>query len=203
MDKIDQLRKIANINSGIIRHADLALLHIEYYSIQRLINNGILAKIKYGLYHFVQETGDLSDAAQIARLFPDGILTMYSALFFYKYTCHTPLGWDIAIDRNVSKSRFKLDFPAVQPYYLESRHLEYGVTLAKFEDCLIPVFDRDRLICECLRYETKMDREIFDMAVRNYIQDENSSMARLINYSLKRGVFNKARKQFKLINDYD
>jgi predicted transcriptional regulator of viral defense system len=203
MDKIDQLKKIANLNNGIIRHADLAILHIEYNSIQRLINNGVLAKIKYGLYHFAQETGRLSEAAQVARLFPDGILSMYSALSYYQYSCRTPMVWDIAIDKNVSKSRFKLDFPAVRPHYLDPRHLEYGVALAKFEGCLMPVFDRDRLICECLKYETKMDREIFDMAMRFYSQDENRSMAKLINYSLKRGVLNKARKQFNLINDYD
>ncbi len=76
---------------------------------------------------------------------------MYTALFYYGYSDRTPLSWDIAIDRNTSKSRFKIDYPYVQPYYMTPEHLAYGITTAEYEDCQIKIFDRDRQICECIK----------------------------------------------------
>ena len=58
----------------------------------------------------------MSEAAQVAQLFPDGVLCMYTALFYYRYSDRTPLEWNIAVDRDTSKSRFHLDYPFVQPY---------------------------------------------------------------------------------------
>ena len=69
----------------------------------------------------------------------------------YLANIRTPLSWDIAIDRNTSKSRFKIDYPYVQPYYMTPEHLAYGITTAEYEDCQIKIFDRDRQICECIK----------------------------------------------------
>lgn len=52
-------------------------------SVQKLIINGTIEKIKNGYYRLVETQNAKSEAARIAMLFPDGILCMNTALFYY------------------------------------------------------------------------------------------------------------------------
>ena len=94
----------------------------------------------------------------------------------------TPLEWNIAVDRDTSKSRFKLDYPFVQPYYMKKEFLAFGVTTADYGDCTMQIFDRDRLICECIFYENKMDRETYNKAIQSYVADTKKNVPKLLEY---------------------
>ena len=152
------LEKLADECGGIFRTSDLAALGYNTYAIRKMVDEQIIERIKQGYYRLCKTNDLISEAAQIAQLFPDGVLCMYSALFYYRYSDRTPLEWNIAVDRDTSKSRFKLDYPFVQPYYMKKEFLAFGVTTADYGDCTMQIFDRDRLICECIFYENKMDR---------------------------------------------
>lgn len=41
-----------------------------------------------------------------------------------------------------------------------------------FGNAKMQIFDKDRLICECLKYEDKMERAVFQEGVLSYIKDE-------------------------------
>lgn len=196
MNKFSQLSVIALQNRGIIKSADLYALKIEYRAIQRLIKDGVLEKIKYGIYRLKCESDKLSEIEQVAQLFPDGILCMYAALFYYGYIDKKPTSWDIAFDKNVSKSRFVIDYPVVQPHYHNPRHLAYGVALAQFEHNSMFIFSRDRLICECLYFEKKIDYVTFNNALQRYRDDEKKNIAALIKYAVVRSVLKKVDKRF-------
>ncbi|WP_010261980.1 type IV toxin-antitoxin system AbiEi family antitoxin domain-containing protein [Treponema primitia] len=193
MRSIEQLKALAASQNGIIRASDIASLKIDYRLLQKWIRSGAIEKIKQGYYGLTEDMENRSEAALIAELFPDGVICMYSALFYYRYSDRTPLNWDIAINKNASKARFHLDYPYIQPYYLEATQLEYGVTTADYQDCALQIFDRDRLICECLRYENKMDREIFNKAVQGYIGDAKRSISTLLEYAKRRRILKKVK----------
>ena len=118
---------------------------------------------------------------------------MYTALFYYRYSDRTPLEWNIAVDRDTSKSRFKLDYPFVQPYYMKKELMSFGVTTADYSDCTMQIFDRDRLICECIFYENKMDWETYNKAIQGYVADAKKSVPRLLEYAEKRRILKKVK----------
>lgn len=185
---VEMLKSKFKENVGILRTAEFTALKIDYRGIQKLIASGKIEKIKNGYYHWIENKSELSEQALISRLYSDGVICMYSALFYYGYTDRTPLNWDIAINKDVSKARFKIDYPYVQPYYLEPESLTYGVTTADYGDCTMQIFDRDRLICECLKYEPKMDRETFNKAIQAYINDPKKNVAKLLEYAKQRRI---------------
>ena len=45
------------------------------------------------------------------------------------------------------------------------------------------IYDRDRLICDCLRYRNKMDKELFNKAVQSYILDPKKNIPKLLEYA--------------------
>ena len=187
------LEKLADECGGIFRTSDLAALGYNTYAIRKMVDEQIIERIKQGYYRLCKTNDLISEAAQIAQLFPDGVLCMYSALFYYRYSDRTPLEWNIAVDRDTSKSRFKLDYPFAQPYYMKKEFLAFGVTTADYGDCTMQIFDRDRLICECIFYENKMDRETYNKAIQSYVADTKKNVPKLLEYAEKRRVLKKVK----------
>lgn len=183
-------------NSNILmKRSELQGLQLYQKDINELVEKGCLEKVRQGWYQIVYKDVETSEASLIAAMFPDGVICMYTALFYYRYSDRTPLDWDIAIDRDTSKSRFKIDYPYVKPYYMEKIHLEYGVTEAEFEDVTMKIFDRDRLLCECIRNENKMDKETYNKAIQAYISDSNKSISNLIKYAKQRNMLKKVSER--------
>lgn len=195
MNLVTQLRKISSLNNGVIKTSDFSMLKISDYRRRKLIDEGVVDKIKNGYYRLTEDADRMSEAALIAELFPEGVLCMYTALFYYGYSDRTPSAWDIAIDKDSSKSRFNLDYPYVQPYYIEPHLLSFGVTIAQYEDCEIKIFSKDRLICECLKHESKMDKEIFNKAIQKYIADNSKSIPKLLEYAQRLRILRKVKER--------
>ena len=189
---VQSREQAAECNSAalLIKTAELSALKIYYRDIVALIDEGFLEKVKQGYYRAIaiKESYGPSEASVVAALYPDGVLCMYTALFYYGYSDRTPLSWDIAIDRNTSKARFNIDYPYVQPYYMKPEHLTYGIATAEYEDCQMQIFDRDRLICECIKNENKMDRESYNKAIQGYVADSKKSISNLLSYAKKRNI---------------
>ena len=117
------------------------------------------------------------------RLFPDAILCMDTALRYYGYSDRTPGEWHLAVSKDSGKSRFNIDYPFVKPYYVEPSVLELGLTNGNMDGHTVRIYDKDRLICDCLRYRNKMDKEIFNKAIRAYIEDPGKNIPKLMEYA--------------------
>ena len=191
---MDYIKKATTANRKmLIKRSELNDLKLYQKDINELVEQGYLEKVRQGWYQVVDNENEKSEAALIAALFPDGVICMYTALFYYMYSDRTPLDWDIAIDRDTTKSRFKLDYPYIKPYYIEKKHLEYGITEANFEGSIMKIFDRDRLICECIRNERSMDKETYNKAIQAYINDSNKCISNLIEYAKQRNILKKVK----------
>ena len=139
-------------------------------------------KIRRGYYQWISPD-DFSEVGTVIRLFPDAILCMDTALRYYCYSDRTPGDWHLAVSKDSGKSRFKIDYPFVKPYYVEPAVLELGLTTGTMDGHTIRIYDKERLICDCLRYRNKMDKEIFNKAIQKYIADPEKSIPKLMEYA--------------------
>ncbi len=196
MKKMDVVNDIFDNSDAFIKTAVLRKSGLTYKDIQDLMKQSIIEKVKHGYYRKKNE--ELSENKHMALLFPDGILTMDSALFYYGYSDRTPIEWHMAFDKDTSKARFKQYYPPIKPYYLSKESLDYGVTVADFDDAKMQIFERDRLVCEVLLYENKLDREIHNKAIQGYISDPKKNIAKLIEYATKRRVTKKIKDKIEV-----
>jgi predicted transcriptional regulator of viral defense system len=109
--QIEKVKELAETSGGIFRTADLTVLGVTPYQVRKLVAEHVIERVKPGYYCLYSAQESMSEAKQIAQLFPDGVLCMYTALLYYRYSDRTPLEWDIAVDKDTSKSRFKLGLP--------------------------------------------------------------------------------------------
>ena len=167
---------------GMMRTKELEQEKIRYRNVQQLIEAGYVEKVRYGYYQWVNPD-DFSEAGTVTRLFPDAIFCMDTALRYYGYSDRTPGDWHLAVSKDSGKSRFNIDYPFVKPYYVEPAVLELGPTKGTMDGHEIRIYDKDRVICDCLRYRNKMDKEIFNKAIQNYIADPEKSIPKLLEYA--------------------
>lgn len=119
----------------------------------------------------------------INSLFPDAILCMETALFYYRYSDRNPVEWNITIDKNTSRQRTQIDYPFVKAYRVEPALLSVGETKGEIDFTEVRIYDRDRTICDILRNMNKMDKEIFNKAIQNYVKDPKKNIPNLIQYA--------------------
>ena len=91
---------------GIAKASELQELGLDYRKVQALVRDQFLRKVRNGYYALYERKID--EIEWIAAMFPDGVLTMESACYYYGYLDAKPFQWSIAVDKNTSKSRFKI-----------------------------------------------------------------------------------------------
>ena len=179
---IKNLNDIFKDYDYVMTTAQLSAVKLYYRDIQRMLNEGLIEKIKRGYYHWIESYGK-DEIVIINRLFPDGVLCIDTALFYYKYSDRTPAEWHITIDKNTSRQRTQVEYPLIKAYRVESELLPLGETNEEIDSQKVRIYDRDRTICDVLRNMNKMDKEIFSKAIQGYVKDPKKNIPNLMQYA--------------------
>lgn len=191
--QIQAIQELMEKNNGVVKTSQLYTLGLDYRRIQNFVEYGVIEKVKNGYYSMNFHKKREEDI--MAALFPDCVLTMESAMYCHHYLKNRPFKWTVAVDKNTSKSRFKLDYPLVLPYYTEPEVLQMGVEKMQIGNVEMSVYCRERLICDILKYENRMEREDLQQALRAFLSDKNKDIAKLLSYARERKVLSKVRSQ--------
>ena len=192
MRSSDEIKSVFEKHAGMMRTHELYAERVFYKDIQRLILDGVIERIRYGYYQWI-DIDKQSEAATVARLFPDAVFCMDTALFYYRYSDRIPPAWHLAVNKHSGKSRFRIDYPFIKPYFVEPSLLGVGMTSGEMDGNSIRIYDKERTICDCLRYSGKMDREVFNNAIRRYVDDPAKDITRLIEYAKRLRVLQKTK----------
>ena len=136
MKDVEKYKKIFERYGGIMRTKDLQKEKVQYRALQRLIDQGAVEKVRYGYYQWI-DPEDFSEFVTVSRLFPDAVFCMETALRYYGYSDRNPTEWHMAVSKDSGKSRFKIDYPFVKPYYVDPACLEVGLAQFIFSQCHI------------------------------------------------------------------
>ena len=191
-EKIEELNKHLIKNGGVLKSSELNKIGFSSRQINRLVDNGILSKIKHGYYESVETPP--KEEVIIARLFPKATIFLESAAMYYNYTDRIPAAWQIAVDKDSNLHQYNIDYPIIEPYYLESKFIELGVETTKVEGVLVRIYDRDRTVCDFLRYENKLDNEVFTNVLKRYVSDKDKNIRKLFDYAKALNIENKVQR---------
>ena len=190
------IKILSNIFSDyqyIMTTAELQAEKLYYADIQLMLKEGLIEKIKRGYYHWVEDTIG-SEVLIINRLFPDAVLCMETALLYYRYSDRSPAEWNLALSKNVSKERTKMDYPFIKVYRMEPSLLPLGETTGEIDFIKVRIYDRDRTICDVLRNMNKMDKEVFNKAIQGYVNDTKKNIPNLMRYAKELHVQKRVRE---------
>ena len=155
MNKNKKIKESFVEHGGILKTSELNELGLSSRQINGLIEDNVIVRIKRGFYelanHFTREE------VIISRFFPEAVIFLESALMHYGYTDRIPSAWQIAVNRYSKTTQYEIDYPFVEPYYLEPKFMEVGVDMVTIDGVDVRIYDRDRTICDVLRYKKRVE----------------------------------------------
>ncbi|MCR5636157.1 MAG: abortive phage infection protein [Clostridiales bacterium] len=198
MTKAEIAKKVIDESGGIAKTAAFLAAGLCKSDIGKLVTDGIIERIRHGFY---QLAGDynITEAEYLSRLIPEGIVCVESALFHYSYTDFTPREWSIAVPRTISQTKLKTTVVPFKAYYIQRSVYELGKTQADFDGTMLPIYDKERTICDCFKYRSKLDNELFAKAVNAYANDKDKNLANLSKYAKQLRVYKKVMDMMEVL----
>lgn len=185
-------------NGGVAKSADFVAAGMRAVDVVNLCNAGYLDRIRHGYYQLA-EADTTSEEQLLATLIPKGIVCVESALFHYGYSDFAPRKWSIAVPRSMSRTKLDVDALALQPYFVQPEIYELGKVTDDFEGVILPVYDRERTICDCFKYRSRLDNEIFNKALNAYANDTQKNLQNLSAYAKKLRVYKKVTELMEVL----
>src|SRR3990172_4162451 len=104
-------------HGGILRSAEARSLGIHPEIISRMVRAGLLEREGRGLYRLAEiEPGGNADLIQVAKLVPQGVVCLISALSFHGLSTQIPYKVYIALTQGIKKPR--LAYPPLKVVWL-------------------------------------------------------------------------------------
>lgn len=191
MSKHDIVNKVFNTVGEVAKKSDFIAAGLKDQDVYSLFKQGYIKRVRKGYYKL--SVGDEpKEEIFLSKLMKQGIICVESALFYYGYSDFAPREWTIAVPRSYSRTvkAIQEEVP-VKAYYVQNGMYRLGETTGIFNGVTLPVYDRERTICDCFKYRTKLDNEIFNKAINAYVADEKKNLAKLSKYAKEMGVYKK------------
>lgn len=179
MVKIDKIKEIVEKNNGILSTKVLDENNIHRQYLKNLVDEGYLIKVSRGLY--VKPDKDINEFYIMGEQYKSGVFSHNTALYFYDLTDRTPFTLDMTFTSNVRVSNYMLS-----PHYINKERFEIGLTTKELEDgTTIRVYDMERTICDVIRDRNKIDSQIFNTALKEYMKRSDKNLNLLYEYAKK------------------
>ena len=191
LNKYDTVNEVFASVGEIAKKSDFVYAGLKDQDIYVLCKQGYLKRVKKGYYKL--NIGDEpKEELILSKLMTHGVVCVESALFYYGYSDFAPREWSIAVPRSYSRTvkAIQTEVP-VKAYYVQNPVYHLGEASGIFNGVKLPVYDRERTVCDCFKYRTKLDSEIFNKAVNAYAADEKKNLANLSKYAKEMGVYKK------------
>ena len=191
LNKRDIVNDVFNTVGEVAKKSDFISAGLKDQDVYSLCKQRYIERVKKG-YYKLPGGDELKEELILSKLMTQGIVCVESALFYYGYNDFAPREWTIAVPRAFSRTvnAIQKEVP-VKAYYVQNGMYHLGETTGTFNGVTLPVYDRERTICDCFKYRTKLDNEIFNKAVNAYASDEKKNLANLSKYAKEMGVYKK------------
>jgi predicted transcriptional regulator of viral defense system len=177
---------IFNNQGGYARMKELKAASVHTREIQRLIQDGVIEKIKPGLYKLVdlpETDGVPTSFVDICQAIPSAIICLLSALDYYKLTTFVPSQVYAAVPNSFKPP--KIEYPPVNYFYFRERFYELGIETIKTSISAVRIYNREKTICDVFRYRRKLGEDIALEGLGNYINSKEANIRLLNDYAEK------------------
>jgi len=194
----EKIKEIFYVNNGYIRTKDISSKDVNRRYLRDLINEGVIEKIKQGLYRWKDTKFDVEEELiNVSKIIHNGVICLVSALAYYELTSYTPGEYTIAVRRNYN---IKLpDYPPIKLYYFSEKYYMDGVEKIDINGNIIKIYNIEKTICDCLRYEDKISKDIIIESIKEYVKRRDKNISKLMNYAAKAKLKDVVQKYIEVL----
>lgn len=181
---IDIIRGVMEANNGYITSKQITELGIHRMYLKIMLDKNMIEKVKKGIYIDKKSFEDGFFTFQLK--YPKTIYSRFTALYFYNLTEVNPTSFDLTIDNNYHVDKINKNHSVIK---CKKDIINIGLIKTKTPfGNKVNAYDRERCICDIIRYRKKLDLEQVKKSVKMYINDSNKDLNKLREYSKKLNV---------------
>jgi len=194
----EKIKEVFYVNNGYIRTKDISSKGINRRYLRDLINEGVIERIKQGLYKWKDTKFDVEEELiNVSKIIHNGVICLVSALAYYELTSYTPGEYTIAVRRNYN---IKLpDYPPIKLYYFSEKYYMDGVEKIDINGNIIKIYNIEKTICDCIRYEDKISKDIIIESIKEYVKRRDKNISKLMKYAAQAKLKDVVQKYIEVL----
>jgi len=145
-----------------------------------LVESGAIIRLKRGLYALSKQA-ESSELVDIQKAVPCGVFCLGTALSVHGIGTWEPPEVQLAIRRD---SRIALpNTPPIRLFSFSGTRFDLGVIEHATEAGIVQVYDREKTICDIVRFRNSLGLDITLEALREYLKGRGRDIPRLLEYA--------------------
>lgn len=190
--------KIFEKNKGFARMSELKNMGIHTRRIAQAVKEGVIEKVKPGLYKLVDYPWDEHESfADVCSANKNAVICLLSAASYYELTTFNPSEIYVAVPHNTD--RFLLKYPPINVYYFIDKYYKPGIEEMDTPSGKIKIYDREKTIADLFRYVNKLGEDTTIESLQTYMRGKDINIPKLVKYAESCGVYKKMEPFVKAI----
>lgn len=169
---------------GIARARDFKAAGIPLVYLKRLADAGDLVRLSRGLYQDPQRVGEdvAHDLAEAARLVPNGIVSLISALRQHGLTTQLPNAVWMTIPhkaRTPAPASLRLEIVRASGAVLTA-----GIEQIEIEGVRVPIYNVAKTVADCFKHRRHVGEDVAIEALRDALRHGGATPGELMKYAV-------------------
>jgi predicted transcriptional regulator of viral defense system len=182
IDRFQVYREIFKKNNTILRRFEAIKLGVPEYIIYDMTKNGDLIKEARGLYRLTEsEPLGNPDFVQVSLLVPKGVVSLISALYFYRLTTQIPHQVYITLARGTDHP--KIGYPPLKVFFRSTKHYNAGIEEHIIDGVAVKIYNKEKTVTDCFKYRQQIGKDIALEALKDYMRQSSPDINLLIEYA--------------------
>ena len=180
MSQFEQLDRLLESQDGMLRTAQAITAGISKPIFYQFVRVRGLEQVAHGIY--------LSRNAWVDSMYllhlrcPQAIFSHETALFIHDLSDREPLAYSITVKTGYNPTRLKDD--GIKVFTIKKELHEVGLFVARTSfGHNVPVYDKERTICDVLRSRSQIEIQTFQDALKAYVRRKDKDLRTLMHYA--------------------
>jgi predicted transcriptional regulator of viral defense system len=175
------IESIFSAGHGYATTADILAAGIHFSHLKKLVEAGVITRLKRGYYRWEGKAFWGSELPEIAQLVPQGVFCLFSAAEYHGLTTYQPWQHHLAIERSVKIAG--LPAGRVKLYFWSKKQFDFGISTVIIGESEIRMTTPERTLCDLVKYRNKTGKDIMLEAIRAYLQRKDRNISELLDFA--------------------
>ena len=190
MEQYDLMDRLVAAGNGYLRTSVVREHNISKYTLAKYLKMRGMARTAHGVYATVDAWPDnyFLLAVRNSRI----VFSHESALYLHGLMDREPPATIVTVPEGYNSTHIVRQGVRI----IHSNPKRYALGVMKVKTAFgneVPVYDRERTICDMIRYRKDTEVQTFKTAMREYMSSEKKNLGNLMRYARKLGIEDNVR----------
>lgn len=180
MNQFEQLDQLLEKQDGLLRTEQAVSAGISKPVFYNFVRSRDLERVAHGIY--LSKDAWVDSMYLLHLRFSQVVFSHETALFFHDLTDREPMQYSVTVNTGYNPTKLKEE--GVQVFTIKPELHEIGLTTAKTPfGNIVPVYDKERTICDLIRSRNRMEMQTFQDALKMYVRRKDKDLRTLMRYA--------------------